>query len=51
MAIQRNVLKRNTLADLLGQPELNIDDLEYDYLSLLGATDGDSSVQFAIAPA
>jgi hypothetical protein len=39
MAIQRNVLKRNTLADLLGQPELNIDDLEYDYLSLLGATD------------
>ena len=41
MAIQRNDLKRNTLADLLGQPELNIDDLEYDYLSLLGAADED----------
>ena len=39
MAIQRNVLKRNTLADLLGQPKLHIDDLEYDYLSLLGAAD------------
>jgi predicted GNAT superfamily acetyltransferase len=41
MGIQRNVLKRNTLANLLGQPELNIDDLEYDYLSLLGANDED----------
>ena len=41
MAIQRNVLKRDTLADLLGQPKLNIDDLEYDYLSLLGAADDD----------
>ena len=41
MAIQRNVLKRNTLASLLEQPELNIDDLEYDYLSLLGAADDD----------
>ena len=45
MAIQRNVLKRNTLASLLGQPELNIDDLEYDYLSLLGATD-DEQINF-----
>ena len=45
MAIQRNVLKRNTLASLLGQPELNIDDLEFDYLSLLGATD-DEQINF-----
>ena len=41
MFIHRNVLKRNTLATLLGQPELNIEDLEYDYLSLLGAADDD----------
>jgi hypothetical protein len=33
-----NVCKRDTLATLLGQPKLNIDDLEQDYLSLLGST-------------
>jgi hypothetical protein len=33
-----NVCKRNAIATLLVQPELNIDDLEQDYLSLLGST-------------
>ena len=33
-----NSCRRNAIADLLGQPELNINDLTQDYLSLLGAT-------------
>ena len=34
----RNTCKRDAIAALLVLPELNIDDLEQDYLSLLGAT-------------
>jgi len=33
-----NTCKRNSIATLLSQPELNIDDLESDYLSLVGGT-------------
>lgn len=38
MGTHVNDCKRDALATLLVQPELNIDDLEQDYLSLLGAT-------------